>query len=66
MIFEVNKEERVMKYTSPIYENEMVETTDIMEESIVSIAYVNKTFFENGNQVTKKATQITVDVSNLF
>ena len=55
-----------MKYTSPIYENEMVETTDIMEESVVSIAYVNKTFFENGNQVTKMATQITVDVSNLF
>lgn len=55
-----------MKYTNPTYTKEMVETKDIMEESIVSIAYVNKTFFENGNQVTKKATQITVDVSNLF
>ena len=55
-----------MKYTNPTYTKEMVETKDIMEESIVSIAYVNKTFFENGNQVTKKASQITVDVSNLF
>ena len=57
-----------MKYTSPIYQSERIETTDIMEESIVSVAYVNKVIGKNekGEEITAQATQITVDVSNLF
>ena len=57
-----------MKYTNPTYINEKVETTDIMEESIVSVAYVNKVIGKNekGEEITAQATQITVDVSNLF
>ena len=57
-----------MKYTSPIYTNDMVETADVVTASIVSIAYVNKVIgkTESGEDITVKATEVTVDVSNLF
>ena len=57
-----------MKYTSPLYRMEAVETTDIMEESIVQIAYVNKVIGQDGEgkDIVVPTTQVTVDVSNLF
>ena len=57
-----------MKYTRPIYENEAIETSDAITASIVAIAYVNKVIGkdENGEDITVKATEVTVDVSNLF
>ena len=57
-----------MKYTSPIYNNEAVETSDVVTASIVSIAYVNKVIGkdENNQDIVVKATEVTVDVSNLF
>ena len=57
-----------MKYTKPIYENEAIETRDAITASIVAIAYVNKVIGkdENGEDITVKATEVTVDVSNLF
>ena len=57
-----------MNYTTPIYNKEKVETTDIMEESIVKIAYVNKVIGQDGEgkDIVVPTTQVTVDVSNLF
>ena len=57
-----------MKYTSPIYTNDTVETADVVTASIVSIAYVNKVIgkTESGEDITVKATEVTIDVSNLF
>ena len=57
-----------MKYTSPFYKNEALETNDIVCESPYKIAYYNKVIGkdEQGNDITAPATQITVDVSNLF
>ena len=57
-----------MKYTSPVYNNELVETSDVVTASIVSIAYVNKVIGKDGNDndIVVKATEVTVDVSNLF
>ncbi len=57
-----------MKYTSPIYVNEAMETTDVICESPYQIAYVDKVIGkdEHGNDITEKATQITVDINNLF
>ena len=57
-----------MKYTSPFYKNESLETNDIVCESPYKIAYYNKVIGkdEQGNDITAPATQITVDVSNLF
>ena len=57
-----------MKYTSPMYSNEVVETKDIMTESPYQIAYVEKVIGkdEQGNDITEKATQITVNIGNLF
>ena len=57
-----------MKYTSPIYTNDMVETADVVTASIVAIAYVDKVIgkTESGEDITVKATEVTVDVSNLF
>ena len=57
-----------MKYTSPVYNNELVETADVVTASIVSIAYVNKVIGkdENNEDIVVKATEVTVDVSNLF
>ena len=58
-----------MKYTSPIYTNEKIETADVMVTSPVAVAYVDKVIGKNeatGEDITVKATQVTVDVSNLF
>ena len=57
-----------MKYTSPLYKNEAVETADIMEKSIVSIAYVKKVIGKNekNEDIVVTATEVTVDVSDLF
>ena len=57
-----------MKYTSPIYMNEMVETRDIMVISPVSIKYTNKVVGkdENNQDIVEQATEVTVDVGGLF
>ena len=57
-----------MKYTSPIYMNEMVETKDIMVISPVSIKYTNKVIGkdENNQDIVADATEVTVDVGGLF
>ena len=57
-----------MKYISPIYMNEMVETKDIMTISPVSIKYTNKVIGkdENNQDITAAATEVTVDVGGLF
>ena len=51
-----------MKYVSPMYNVEAVETNDIICESPVSIAYVEKEV--GGQKVT--ATQVSVDIKYLF
>ena len=59
-----------MKYTRPTYANEEIEVVDVINASIVKVAYVPKeiTTEENGELVTKEvtATQVSVDISNLF
>ena len=56
-----------MKYVAPAYKMENVETNDIMEVSIVKVAYVNKVGKdENNNDIIIPTTQVTVDVSSLF
>ena len=59
-----------MMYTKPMYLNEEVEVTDVINASVVKVAYVPKeiTTEENGELVTKEvtATQVSVDISNLF
>ena len=59
-----------MKYTRPTYFNEKIEVVDVINASVVKVAYVPKeiTTEENGELVTKEvtATQVSVDVSNLF
>ena len=59
-----------MKYTKPMFLNEEIEVSDVINASIVKVAYVPKeiTTEENGELVTKEvtATQVSVDISNLF
>ena len=57
-----------MKYTSPIYTNEAIETKDVICESPYSIAHINKEIVDpnTGNVTVEKATQITVDIGKLF
>ena len=57
-----------MKYTRPIFEMENVETADIMDVSIVKVGYIDKVIGkdENDNDIVVKATEVTVDISNLF
>ena len=58
-----------MKYTMPTYKNESVEISDVIQASIVAIAYVDRNTGvkdEHGNDIVVKATQVTVDVSGLF
>ncbi len=57
-----------MKYTSPIYANEKLETTDVMSNSPYSIGYVDKVVKDpvTGEEKVEKATQITVNINNLF
>ena len=57
-----------MKYLSPVYNNELVETKDIMVISPVSIKYTNKVVGkdENNQDIIEQATEVTVDVGGLF
>ena len=62
-----------MKYVSPIYSNEEVEVVDVINVSIVKVANVNKLVDTGevdaeGNPIMKEvtATQVSVDISNLF
>ena len=62
-----------MKYTRPMYSNEEVEVVDVINASIVKVANVNKyvetgEVDEQGNPIMKEvvATQVSVDISNLF
>ena len=56
-----------MKYTSPMYKNEAVEANDIICESIVKIAYVDTVITNSdGTQETVRATQVSVNINNLF
>ena len=56
-----------MKYTSPIYENEKIVTSDIICESVYQVAYTQKEIInENGDKITVDATQISVNINKLF
>ena len=62
-----------MKYTSPIYLNEEIEVLDVINVSIIKVAHVNKQvptgeLDENGAPIMENvtATQVSVDISNLF
>ena len=56
-----------MKYTSPLYKNEAIETADVICESIFTIAHVKtQVENENGEMVEVEATQVQVDISKLF
>ncbi|MBO5313435.1 MAG: hypothetical protein J6B29_05655 [Clostridia bacterium] len=57
-----------MKYVSPKYNNEMIETADIICESPFSIAHVPTTVVdpETGLPTTTTATQVQVDIGRLF
>ena len=57
-----------MKYTSPIYTNEAVETTDVICESPFTIAHVTTPVWnkEKGEYVDTPTTQVQVDISKLF
>ena len=57
-----------MKYTSPVYSNELVRTSDENCESPYHVAYVNKVVGkdENGNDITATVTQVSVDIGGLF
>ena len=58
----------VMKYTSPIYVNESVETKDVICASKYQIDYTTVTVVdpETGIETKEPATQIIVDINNLF
>lgn len=58
-----------MKYVNPTYRTENIEVSDVINTSIVAVAYVYRgtgVFDENGKEIEVKATQVTVDVSGLF
>lgn len=62
-----------MKYTRPTYANEEIEVVDVINVSIVKVANVNKVVDTGevdaeGNPIMKEvtATQVSVDISNLF
>ena len=62
-----------MKYNKPIYSNEEIEVVDVINVSIVKVANVNKVVDTGevdaeGNPIMKEvvATQVSVDISNLF
>ena len=57
----------IMKYTSPIYVNEAMETTDVICESPYQIGYVDKVVGYDpvtNAPITEKATHITFDINN--
>ena len=62
-----------MKYTKPMLSNEEIEVVDVINVSIVKVANVNKVVDTGevdaeGNPIMKDvtATQVSVDISNLF
>ena len=58
-----------MKYVSPSFLNESVEISDVIQLSVVSVAYVDRATGEkdeHGNDIVVRATEVTVDVSGLF
>ena len=56
-----------MKYTSPLYGNEKIITSDIICESIYQVAYTKKEIVdENGYTITVDATQVSVNINKLF
>ena len=62
-----------MKYTKPMLSNEEIEVVDVINVSIVKVAHVNKVVETGevdaeGNPIMKEvtATQVSVDISNLF
>lgn len=57
-----------MKYTSPLYTNEKLETTDVICESIFTIsnADVVVDYDDQGNAITAPGKQVIVDVSKLL
>ena len=57
-----------MKYVSPIYTSELLETKDVITESDISIAYVKMETVDptTGEIVKVDATQVGVNVEILF
>ena len=57
-----------MKYVSPIYTSELLETKDVITESDISIAYVKMEAVDptTGEVVKVDATQVGVNVEILF
>ena len=62
-----------MKYTKPMYSNEEIEVVDVINVSVVKVATVNKMVATGetdaeGKPIMKEveATQVSVDISNLF
>ena len=62
-----------MKYNKPMYSNEEIEVVNVINVSIVKVANVNKVVDTGevdaeGNPIMKEvtATQVSVDISNLF
>lgn len=62
-----------MKYTRPTYVNDEIEVVDVINVSIIKVSHVNKQIAtgevdENGAPVMENvtATQVSVDISNLF
>jgi hypothetical protein len=62
-----------MKYVRPSFSNEEIEVVDVINASIVKVANVNKVVDTGevdaeGNPIMKEvtATQVSVDISNLF
>ena len=63
--------EEDMKYTKPIYENEAIETNDIVTASVtanpVKVSTINKVIeLDNKETITVEATEVRFDVSSLF
>ena len=56
-----------MKYTSPIYENEKIMTSDVICESVYYVNTVTKEIVnEKGEVITVDATQVRVNINKLF
>ena len=57
-----------MKYTTPVYNNEALETKDVITESDINIQYVKMEAFNPSTGKVEKvdATQVGVNVEILF
>ncbi len=57
-----------MKYTSPLYKNEKLETRDVICESPYTIANTSVVIGqdENGNAITAPGKQVSVDITKLL